>query len=330
MKLGLDTYSYRCATGLWDYTPRANPPMGLDHLLQKAAELDLDGLQLADARHLDSLEYGYISELKQKAQALGLYLELGTSGTNPDHLQNMIRAAHVVASPVVRTFLGKPRPTTASGLEHLLETTAEELKQVLPVCERYGIGLAIENHQDLTTRELLHLLELVESRWVGICFDTGNPLALLEDPLEAAQAFGALVKTVHLKDYEIVARPDGFSLLCCPLGEGVVDLPAIIAHLHQAAPEASLNIETYLGRHPIPALEEEYLRRLPEASALELGRALRLVRDRGLARDRSLVTEKESPEEEVLTAEEELVVRSVRWAREALGRPGPAAENLDG
>ncbi len=304
--------------------------MGLDHLLQKAAELDLDGLQLADARHLDSLEYGYVSELRRKAEALGLYLELGTAGTNPDHLQNMVRAAHVAGSPVVRTFVGKPRPTAASGLEHLFETAAAEIKQVLPVCERYGVGLAIENHQDLTTRELLRLIELVESRWVGICFDTGNPLALLEDPLESARAFGSLVKTVHLKDYEVVARADGFSLLCCPLGEGVVDLHAIIALLRTEAPEASLNIETYLGRHPIPALEEEYLRRLPEATAVELGRALRLVRDRGLTRDRSLVTEKESPEEEVLAAEEELVVKSVQWAREALGRPSPTAGNFDG
>ncbi|MBN1458429.1 MAG: hypothetical protein JXA57_02760, partial [Armatimonadetes bacterium] len=64
MQLGLNTFSYSLAAGLWEYTPRENPPMSLDHLLQKSAELGLDGLQLADARHLDSLEYGYVSELR--------------------------------------------------------------------------------------------------------------------------------------------------------------------------------------------------------------------------------------------------------------------------
>lgn len=330
MKLGLDTYSYRCATGLWDYTPRANPPMGLDHLLQKAAELELDGLQLADARHLDSLDYGYVSELRRKAEALGLYLELGTAGTNPDHLQNMVRAAHVLGSPLVRTFVGKPRPTAASGMEHILSSAAAEVSQALPVCERYGVAIAIENHQDLTTGELLRLVELVASPLVGVCFDTGNALALLEDPLESVRAFGRLVKTVHLKDYQVVARPDGFRLVCCALGEGVVDLPGIIDLLHSESPAANLNIETYLGKHPAPVLEEEYLRRLPGATALELGRTLRLVRDRGLTREPTLVTERSSPEEEVLAAEEDLVVRSVRWAKEALGRPSSAAESFDG
>jgi hypothetical protein len=71
MKLGLHTYSYHYAAGLWDYTPRDNPAMAMEHYLQKAAELDLDGLFLADARHLDSLDYGYIAGLRDKAAALG-------------------------------------------------------------------------------------------------------------------------------------------------------------------------------------------------------------------------------------------------------------------
>jgi sugar phosphate isomerase/epimerase len=330
LRLGLDTYSYRCAVGLWDYTLRANAPMSLDHLLQKTAELGLDGLQLSDARHLDSLDYGYVSELRGKAEALGLYVELGTSGTNPDHLQNMVRAAHVLGSPVVRTFVGKPRPTAVSGLEKTLAAAADELSQVTPVCERYGVTLAIENHQDLTTRELLQLLARVDSPWVGVCFDTGNPLALLEDPLECARAVGPLVRTVHLKDYQVVARPDGFALVCCPLGEGVVDLSSIMDLLQVQAPAAILNLVVYLGKHAAPALEEEYLRRLPEAAAWELGRTLRLVRDRGLTREPLLVTEREAPEEEVLAAEEELVVRSVRWAKAALGRPGSEADSTNG
>lgn len=328
MKLGLDTYSYHYAAGLWEYTPRANAPMAIEHYLQKAAELDLDGVQLCDPRHLDSLEYGYVSDLRQKAESLGLYLELGTGGTNPDHLQSMVRTAHVMGSPVMRTFVGKPRPTTSDAMSKLLSATAGEIAQVTSVCERYQIALALENHQDLTTDELLTLVELIDSEWVGICFDTGNPLALLEDPLDSVIAFGPLVKCVHLKDYQVVARADGFALIGCALGEGVVDLRGILDALAQRAPDANLNIETYVGRHPCPVLDEEYLARLPGTSASALGRTLRLVRDRGLASEPQLAAEQGAPEDEILAAEDELVLRSARWAQQALGRSSPELSDL--
>ena len=330
MKLGLNTYSYRCAAGLWDYTPRENAAMGLDHFLRKAAEMNLDGLHLADARHLDSLEYGHVSDVRQKAEALGLYLELGTAGTNPDHLENMVRAAHVLGSTVVCTFVGKPRATSAQQMEQIISAAAAEIRQVLPVCERYGIGLALENNQDLTTDELLTLLEQIDSRWVGVCFDTGNPLGVLEDPLESARAVAPLVKTVHLKDYQLAARSDGFSLLECALGEGVVDLRGIVDLVRSEAPQASLNIETSAGTHPMPVLDEAYLERFPETPVVALGRTLRLVRDRGVRGEPGLGMVEGASEEDLLAAEEDLVVRSVRWAEAALGRPNSGAERFGG
>ncbi len=69
-------------------------------------------------------------------------------------------------------------------------------------------------------------------------------------------------------------------------------------------------------------MEGAYLAQLPETPASALGAALRLVRDRGLRREPMLPTEQDASEEEILTAEDELVLRSVRWASQALGRPG--------
>lgn len=327
MKLGLDTYSYHYGAGLWDYSPRDNAPMTLEHFLQKAAELDLDGVHLSDPRHLDSLDYGYVSELRQKAGALGLYLELGTSGTNPDHLQSMVRTAHVLGSPVVRTFVGQPRARSAEAMAAVVSEAAAAISQVTPVCDRYGVSLAIENHRDLTSEELVSLLELVDSEWVGICFDTGNSLALLEDPLEAAEALEPLIKMVHLKDYQVVARASGFAMVGCALGEGVVDLRGILDLLGSRHPETRLNIASAVEKEMLPVLEEEYLEHFPETPALALGRTLRLVRDRGLRELVQLPVERGAPEDEILAAEDDLVLRSVGWARQALGRAGSDLPN---
>ncbi len=54
------------------------------------------------------------------------------------------------------------------------------------------------------------------------------------------------------------------------------------------------------------------------------------MRDRGLSREPQLGEERGAPEEEILAAEEELVVRSVGWAEEALGRPRSEVEGRGG
>jgi len=326
MKLGLHTYSYHYAAGLWDYTPRDNPAMAMEHYLQKAAELDLDGLFLADARHLDSLDYGYIAGLRDKAAALGLYLEMGATGTNPDYLQNMVRTAHVLGSPVVRTIVDKPRPDSPSAISEWLAASARELRETLAICERYAVTLAIENGPQMTTGELLRLLELVESRWVGVCFDSANPIAVMEDPVEAARALAPLARTVHLKDYRLSARPDGFFLVGCALGEGVVDLTSVLELVSTHASRVNVNIESFIGKQSLPVLEEQYLAQFPESPARALGRTLRLVRDRGLSHTPALPTERGASEDELLTEEDELVLRSVRWAQQALGRQSPAGQ----
>ena len=328
MKLGLHTYSYHYAAGLWDYAPRESVPMTIEHYLQKAVDLNLDGLYLADTRHLDSLEYGYVSGLRERATSLGLYLELGTGGTNPDHLQNMVRTAHVLGSPVVRTMVDKPRPTSSQSMSNLLLASAREIQQVLPVCERYGVSLAIENSPQITTRELLSLVELADSEWVGVCLDTANPLAVMEDPLAVARTLAPLARTVHLKDYRLVPQPNGLDLIGCSLGEGVVDHRSILEILSSQAPEVNLNIESVVGKQAVPVLDAEYLAQFPDVPAGSLGWTLRLVRDRGLPQMPPLATEQDASEDEILAREDDLVLRSVRWAQQALDRPSPGLSDL--
>jgi len=239
----------------------------------------------------------------------------------------MVRTAHVLGSPVVRTFVGRPRASSAQAMAAVVSEAAAAISQVTPVCDRYRTSLAIENHRDLTSEELVSLLELVDSEWVGICFDTGNSLALLEDPLEAAEALEPLIKTVHLKDYQVVARATGFEMVGCALGEGVVDLRGILDLLGSRHPEVRLNLASAVEKEMLPVLEEEYLEHFPETPALALGRTLRLVRDRGLREAVQLAAERGAPEDEILAEEDDLVLRSVGWARQALGRAGSDLPN---
>jgi 3-oxoisoapionate decarboxylase len=314
MKWGIDTYSYHYAAGLWEYSPTSKPFAQAAAWLTKAHELGLDGVQYCDTGHLESLEPLYLHGLRSIAESLGLYIELGTVGTNPTHLKEMLQAAKAVGSPVLRTFVGERPPKGLSLDEHFAAVT-DRLLQVMPVCDELGISLAIENHQEFSVAELLILIDMVGSSSLGICLDTGNCLATLEDPLAAARFSGSHTKTLHFKDYQVAAAQGGFALIGCPLGEGVIQLREILTVMATDAPEATLNIETYIGNHFIPLPATAELATLPEQRQAEIDAIAQMVQERGVAEVPVLPLERGCTEDELLAIEDAAFRRSVAWTK---------------
>jgi sugar phosphate isomerase/epimerase len=120
--------------------------------------------------------------------------------------------------------------------------------------ERFGVPLALENHQDATAEELVWLCEQSGTEFVGVCLDTGNPLAVLQDPVEFARSVAPFVRDVHLKDYRLLPAPQGVYLQRCPLGKGVVDFEAVLRALTNQAPK-DLPVHIELG-----ALQKRHIR----------------------------------------------------------------------
>src|SRR4029434_9007928 len=112
-----------------------------------------------------------------------------------------------------------------------------------PIVRRHGMRLAIENHKDWRIGELLELLRRISSEYVGVCVDTGNSMALLEDPQAVVEAYAPRAFTTHFKDMAVEADPDGFLLAEIPLGDGFLDLRAIANRLKQANPGIRFNLE---------------------------------------------------------------------------------------
>jgi hypothetical protein len=84
-----------------------------------------------------------------------------------------------------------------------------------------------------------------------------NSLAVAEDPMEYARRLGPLIKNVHLKDYRIYSTPQGYRLVRCAIGEGVLDVGALFSLLREIAPRATVAIE-------LAALEARHVRFLEE------------------------------------------------------------------
>ena len=116
-----------------------------------------------------------------------------------------------------------------------LAEIARRLREVRALAEETGVAIALENHQDLTSDELVALCEEVGSPQIGVNLDAGNPLAVGEEPLAFARRVMPYLKNVHLKDYQLHRTPRGYRLTRCPIGVGVLDLAVLSTAIANAA-----------------------------------------------------------------------------------------------
>jgi len=190
----------------------------------------------------------------------------------------------------------------------------QSVKLADPIIAKNDLLLAIENHKDYRAGELMDLFQRLGSRHVGACVDTGNSIALLEEPLEVVRTLAPRAFTVHLKDMAVAEYDEGFLLAEVPLGEGILDLPKMIALLREARPEIRFNLEM-ITRDPlrVPCLTEQYWA-TATASGRDLARALTMVRKH----KQKLPRIRDKNKKEQIAVEEENVRKSLAYAREHL------------
>ena len=84
-----------------------------------------------------------------------------------------------------------------------------------------------------SVEEMDILMHETDERWVGICFDTAHAVCGGHDPLAYAKRFRSRIRHLHLKDTRnlLAGRPYFFKNVFLPLGEGIIDFPAIMAAL---------------------------------------------------------------------------------------------------
>ena len=226
MKLGLDSYSYHLAFGAHpDFTPRRR--LTLLAFIERVADLGLDGFQI-DPMHLGSRDRGYLDEVRAAAAERELFVEYGAIGTDPRRLARELAVAARLGSPVLRTFVGCDRHHPRTDLRAEIRGAVAGLRQVRRLAADLGIRIAVENHGDLATDELVEVIDRVASPWVGVCLDVGNPLLTLEDPLVSIRRLAAHAVTTHFKDYAVQQTNYGAKISGVALGEGCIDLPAAL------------------------------------------------------------------------------------------------------
>ena len=254
----------------------SEPARFLDH----ARSLGAGGVQVG----LGALDDTAADALRERARAASMYLEgivaLPRDQADSERFEAEIRTAKRAGAEVVRTVMlsGRRYETfaTAAAFRQFAESSSHALSLAAPVVARHDIRLAVENHKDWRADELLAVLKRVGNDHVGVCLDTGNSIALLEDPMEVVETLAPRAFTTHFKDMGLEEYRQGFLLAEVPLGTGILDLPRVVRTVRAARPEIRLNLEM-ITRDPlkVPCLTAGYWATFPDLPGRHLARCSR-------------------------------------------------------
>ena len=230
-------------------TPEGMSP---EAILAAAHEL---GLQVVSMRSTGWEEPGWADRVRGLMERYDLELELGfgdnyiANGADQP-TEKFAVFVEQACKPLGVAIIGTTSPLHGGRwlkeppLDEQLDRLGAALSRLAPITEAAGVKLAIENHADYRGYELAQVLARVGSPAVGARLDTANPYAVIEEPLAAAEALAPYTLATHVKDMIVEAEPGNrgltpgglLGLRHCVLGQGHVDLPAIVDLLAERGP----------------------------------------------------------------------------------------------
>jgi 3-oxoisoapionate decarboxylase len=240
VKIGISSYAYRWAVGTGDFIP--TKPLSLFVLLDKAAALGAQVVQILDNFPLEHMPDAVLCDLARHAQDLGLTLEVGYQGGGAEQLRRYIVVARKLDARILRVVLGNGHPRL--GVSDL----APMICKNLPDMRAGNVTLAIENHFDLLPSELVTLLKAIDDPCVGVCLDPLNSIGQLVGPREVIGALAPYTVSVHAKDGVVSRMNTGFYVAGCPLGKGLVDLREMVETVCAAGRSPNLLVEAWMDR----------------------------------------------------------------------------------
>jgi len=237
MKLGLHTYTLH----LWglgqNWGIQADPrpkEMNLIQLMDRAVEWGLDGLHITGC-DLESKDDNRLQAVREAAEIRGLYLEYNFSLDEEfdprltDTIAQGILIAEKIGADLAKLSLDirRPRPLYGSCFHpqvmRQLCDVYDEVTAAVPLLEKTGIKLALENHTETFADEILWLIHRIDHPLVGACVDTVNSMGVLENPETAVEKLAPYAFSNHFCDHKLDRDQFGIRFHGVALGDGDID-----------------------------------------------------------------------------------------------------------
>lgn len=245
MRLGISSYTYSWSVGVGDEVP--DRCLSAFDLIGRARELGVRVLQLADGLALHALSEAELDAIAREAQAHGISLEVGTRATDRELLLAYVAVAVKLGSPLLRVI------TRTAERQLSWKESLALVREVSPNLERHQICLGIETHESMRAQDLRHLVEAVDSPYVGVVYDTANSLGCFESAEVVLETLLPYVVNFHAKDVRVrrSGHSLGFVIEGTQAGQGQLDLAGLIERVRanptgKAIPEVNVIVEHWM------------------------------------------------------------------------------------
>lgn len=261
----------RLSVSMWSVVQAVRAgKMNLRQFIEFAAQHQVEGVELLDYFWTDkSVE---IPQVKRQLADAGLTLaaySIGNDFFQPDasaraqqldDLKRDVDVAIELGVNLVRVFSGSYREgyTLEDGMGWIIEGLAAGAAYA----QQHGVTLALENHGLMAGRsdQVKNIIQQVNSTALRANLDTGNFLLVGQNPTDAARELAEWVVLVHLKDFRpadpqqsvhVYQGLDGSRYTGAVIGEGMVDLPAILTILANTGYSGWLSLEYEGSADPV-------------------------------------------------------------------------------
>lgn len=217
--IAVSTYSY------WRYRP--DTKLSIEECIDLAAETGFDGVEILHVQMQDESN-ATLQRIKQRAFRHGLDLcgfsthqsfvfpDKENRQENVQHTIKCIELAYALGIPTIRVNTGRwgtskdfDELMANKGIEPRLEGYTDDqgfrwvidgFEQCLPVAEKCGVVLGLENHWGLgrTAQGVLRVINAIDSPWLRATLDTGN---FLENQYEQYEQLAPEAVFVQAKTY---------------------------------------------------------------------------------------------------------------------------------
>jgi sugar phosphate isomerase/epimerase len=238
---------------------------------------------------------GDLTAVRRKLEELGMFVEGNARlparlSEDTAAFEKSLADAKAVGATIVRSVSRPPQGTSGRRYESFKsyeefkawETEANAIVlKCLPIAERLGMKLALENHKDRVVDDHAEFLRKTSSEYLGALVDPGNNVSLLETPEETVRKLAPFALACSLKDMGVAPYEDGFLLSEVVFGDGFTDQAALFKILKAANPRIN-PVEELITRDPlkVPVNTPGYWVSFPPERKARLQPIMQLVRTR--------------------------------------------------
>lgn len=262
--------------GVFDTSLRGHEARTPEQAVEEAHSYGLTGVMLGDVvAAVPDLSPGRLQAIAEVARRKSMTISAGAGTFNPANprrcngllrlgegdilagMAKMIRAMPVLGAKTLFFVVGmiEDRHDPAVAWNEQLAGIVAGVRALENVIRETGVRLLIKTHEEISSFEVLRIIEAVGADLLGVAHDPVNVACRLEDAVSCTRRIAPYIKQFHLDDAYLTFDGPLMRRYLSPLGTGSLDWETILS----LAPGKPIWIEFHRGQFAMPVFDREWL-----------------------------------------------------------------------